>query len=230
MTPDQSPFPPGWMGTDLPGGRACDGTYCYFEYDSLPPVDESLFRGQFQWLPPLAPDLQTIVEIHRQTPPDKLKTQLDRLITTAGQMGLTLPAPFLAFMGNPERRDQIPSCTACYFDLPDRIVKSPLGEEAYLIRFLNDQQGVLFWYLYLTPQGQEAVLVSNLFYDEDVSGFPIESVRRATAFCAPSFEAFLYRFWLENSLWFGLDGGTLADVHQRYLAHYIGSPPDITKP
>lgn len=230
MTPDQSPFPPGWMGTDLPGGRGCEGTYCYYGYDSLPPLDESQLRGEFQWLPPLEPRLQAIVEIHQQTPPDKLKTQLDHLTRLAPQLGLTLPAPFLAFMGDPERRDQIPSCTACYFDLPEKIVKSPVGDDGYLIRFLNDQQGVLYWYLYLTPGGQEAVLVSNIFYDEDVSQFPLESIRGATAFCAPGFEAFLYRFWLENSLWFGLDGGTLTDVQQRYLAHYTGPAADITKP
>ena len=220
MTPDQSPFPPGWMGTDLPGGRACDGTYCFFEYDSLPSLDESLFRGEFQWLPPLESGLQTVVEIHQQTPPDKLKVQLDHLMAKAGEMGLILPTAFLALMSDPQRRDQIPSCTACYFDLPDKIVKSPIGDEAYLIRFLNDQQGVLYWYLYLTPQGQEAVVVSNLFYDEDLSQIPLESIRRATAFCASSFEAFLYRYWLENTIWFGLDGGTLTETQQRYLAHY----------
>lgn len=220
MTPDQSPFPLGWMGTDLPGYRTCDGTYCFFNYDSLPPLDESQLRGQFQWLPPLEPRLQTIVEIHRQTPPDKLKLQLDKLITHATHIGLTLPAPFLAFMADAQRRDQIPSCTACYFDLPEVIVKNPLGD-GYLIRFLNDQQDVLFWYLYLTPNGEEAVLVSNLPYDtEDVSRFPSESVRNATAFCAPSFEAFLYRYWLENTLWFALEGGILTEEQKRYAAHY----------
>jgi len=41
-----------------------------------------------------------------------------------------------------------------------------------------------------------------------------------TAFCAPSFEAFLYRFWLENSLWFALsDNQSLTDEQQRYVSH-----------
>ncbi len=220
MNLEQSPFPTGWMGTDLPGHHACDGTYCFFEYETLPTLDEALFRGEFQWLPPLEPRLKTIVEIHQQTPPDKLKTQLHSLIVTAQPMGLTLPAPFLAFMSDPERRDQIPSCTACYFDLPEKIVPNPVGE-GYLIRFLNDQQGVLYWYLYLTEQGEPGVVVSNILYDtEDVSRFPPESVRRATAFCATSFEAFLYRYWMENTLWFGLEGGALMDEQKRYMAHY----------
>lgn len=222
MNPDQSPFPLGWMGTDLPGHRACDGTYCFYDYETLPPLDETLFRGEFQWLPPLEPRLQPIVEIHQQTPPDKLKAQFDRLLTTAQQMGLTLPAPFLDFMSHPERRDQIPSSTACYFDLPDKIVKNPVGE-GYLIRFLNDQQDVLFWYLYLTEQGEHGVVVSNIPYDtEDVSRFPPESVRKATAFCATSFEAFLYRYWIENTLWFGLDSGTLTEAQKQYIGHYAG--------
>ena len=45
-----SPFEKGWWGTNLPGVRSCDRTYCYYDYESLLPLDESLFRGEFQWL------------------------------------------------------------------------------------------------------------------------------------------------------------------------------------
>jgi hypothetical protein len=60
---------------------------------------------------------------------------------------------------------------------------------------------------------------------EDVSGFPIESVRNATAFCAPGFEAFLYRYWMENTLWFALEGGMLTEAQRRYAAHYASGIP-----
>jgi hypothetical protein len=41
--------------------------------------------------------------------------------------------------------------------------------------------------------------------------------------CAPSFEAFIYRFWLESTLYrklHGFDYTPLTSEEQRYLAHY----------
>ena len=57
--------------------------------------------------------------------------------------------------------DRIPSCTACYFELPEKIIPFPGDEEGYIIRFLNDQQCVLLWYLYLTRSGKQSILVSR---------------------------------------------------------------------
>jgi len=107
MNPEYIPFPTGWMSFDLGDYRPCDGTYCFYPYEELPPLDESLFRGEFQWLPCL----------------------------------------------------------------------------------------------------------------EDVSE---EAILRAAAYCAPSFEAFLYRFWLENTIWFSLNDRkpSLTDEQKRYVSHY----------
>jgi hypothetical protein len=110
-------------------------------------------------------------------------------------------------------------------------VPCPGSERGHIIRFLNDQQGVLFWYLYLIPTGQHGVLVSPVQLDEvDASDDPQEqTASRAntqaivahTLVCAPTFEAFIYRFWLENVLWFKLsDGGALTPEEQRYIAYY----------
>jgi len=54
------------------------------------------------------------------------------------------------------------------------------------------------------------VLVSGLCLDEIASGEQDagalieqrEESLRYIYYCAPSFEAFLYRFWLENHLWY----------------------------
>src|SRR5437867_1366715 len=126
MNPTQSPFPTGWLSCELPGYRDCDGTYCFFKYDELPPLDEALFRGDFQWLPGLEQGLQQAMEIHKQTPQDKLGAKLNNLLTSAKQLNLQLPPPFIKFMSAPALQDKIPSCTACYFDLPNQIVKNPL--------------------------------------------------------------------------------------------------------
>jgi hypothetical protein len=40
-------------------------------------------------------------------------------------------------------------------------------------------------------------------------------------------EAFLYRFWLENTIWFNLDlRKPLTEEQQRYLSHYKPVEPN----
>lgn len=224
MTPFDSPFQLGWMGIDLPGARQCDGTYCFYPYDQLPPVDETLLTGKFSWLTQLDDRQATIVEIHKQTPQTQLSLALTQLQATAQTLGLTLPPAFVAFLGSPTLPDQIPSSTACYFDLPEQIAKYPSGD-GYFVRFLNDQQDVLLWYLYLLPNGEHGVVVSPIPFDtEPLEQIDPQVLKSNTAFCASSFEAFIYRYWLENTLWFALeeDPAKLTPAQQAYLAHYRG--------
>jgi len=210
------------MSFELPGYRECDGTYCFFPYEELPRLDETLWRGEFQWLTQLDDQRRQALELHQQTSADQLNTTLNALLASAEALPLRLPAAFVTFMGRPDLREQIPSCTACYFDLAQHIVKSPVGAEGYLIRFLNDQQGVLYWYLYLNAAGQEAVVVSPILFDaEDLEAISTEAILRNVGFCGESFEAFLYRFWLENTLWFALsDGQALTEAQEHYVKHY----------
>lgn len=218
MKSEELPFQTAWMSFEIPGYRACDGTYCFFQYEELPKLDES-FMGEFQWLADLDPNYQAAQQIHQQTPADKLGQTLNVLIASATEMKLSLPPAFVKLMSSPALRDQIPSCTACYFDLPEKIVKDPTGSDGYLIRFLNDQQDVLFWYLYINDNGQDAVLVSPIPFDtEDLEKISRETILNNTGFCGESFESFLYRFWLENTIWFALDDRqNLTNAQERYV-------------
>ncbi|HLE27463.1 MAG TPA: hypothetical protein VI793_05060 [Anaerolineales bacterium] len=222
MNPEQAPFPAGWYGFELQGYRECDATYCLFPYASLPPLDASLLRGEFEWLADLADHLQQVMGGYRppQENQERLSSNLNRLTAEATQTGLKLPVAFLKFMGAPYLQDRMPSCTACYFDLSERIIESSAGDGGYLIRFLNDQQDVLLWYLYLNSQGDHCVLVSPIFFDEPPGDLTPERIRNHTFFCAPSFEAFIFRFWLENHIWFALEEGALIGEQRRYLSHY----------
>jgi hypothetical protein len=227
--PQSTPFAYGWWSFDLGEDRPCDGTYCYYPYDSLPPIPEAQFTGALQWLEQAGEAEEPAA--------DELPTRLSALTASAQQLGLPLPQAFLTLLASPALRDRIPSCTACYFDLSRKIVPCPGSEAGYIIRFLNDQQDVLSWYLYLTTQGEHCVLVSPYQLDEaaeDEEGEeerePLtEQQRRSiianTLICAPSFEAFVYRFWLENVLWFKLNGDEsgLTDAEQQYVAHYRAS-------
>ncbi len=85
-------------------------------------------------------------------------------------------------MAAPELQDRIPSCTACEFTFPEAVVPCTGSERGFVVRFLNDQQDVLLWYLYLTRDGEHCVLVSSLSLDEyanaEVAG-PVERTRQA---------------------------------------------------
>jgi len=238
-TPTALPFASGWYSFDLGQYRPCNGTYCLSAYDSLPPLTDVPLDGSFRWLTPLSDQHNQGMEIYRPSAEARAKLigRMDAITQQAQQLGIALPVGFAAFMTNPALQDRIPSCTACEFALPQRIARSVADDDGYLISFLHDQQDVLLWYLYLTPTGAQRVVVSPYDYDGDDDdaaapghvpaddGKLTEQQRAAiianTFVCAPTFEAFLYRFWLENTIWFALNDGTpLTDEHQRYVAHY----------
>ena len=233
----QPPFPLAWWSFDLGRYRNCDGTYCRFEYDRLPPiptVSESL-----DWLEPLNTALDQEMAIHRN--PAETRGEVAKIAASAARLGLTLPESFVRLMSDPKLQDRIPSCTACYFYMSDDIVPCPGSDGGYIVRFLNDQQSVLLWYLYLTPQGDQYVLVTPIGLEEmaakaaagTLSDEERQDIQQNTWVCAPSFVSFIYRWWLENSIWFKVsddadfvEAGTLTDVERAYLAHYDSGPTD----
>jgi hypothetical protein len=229
MQADRTPFRPGWKSFELKGYRPCKSTYCLFDYTLLPSLDQSLFRGTLQWLTPLDAPLRQIMQKYWPTPEDRKQVlaNFHSLASRAEQMNLQLPEAFMRLMGTPDLQERIPSCTACYFDLPDRIVESPFGDGGYFIRFLNDQQWVLLWHLYLAPNGDHCVVVSSEAFDDGNFGQRLTAsgeqwtpdvIRERTFFCAPAFEDFLYRFWIENHIWFVLNKGyALTEEQHHYL-------------
>jgi hypothetical protein len=216
-----SPFQSAWMSFDLGEARPCDGTYCFFSYDSLPPIpDEDFFTGDFGWL---IPKPSPIAEIYAQTETDALSAQLKKIKAEAQSLGISLPSGFVNFMSNATLRNSIPSCTACYFDLSNSFIPAPIPEGGHFLRFMNDQQDVLLWYIYFSPTGEHCVIVSNIYYDdlEYLESLPEGAIKNSSAYCAPSFEAFLYRFWIENMIWFGVnENEEINDIQKQYLDHY----------
>lgn len=209
-------LPAGWFSSDLPG-RACDRTYCLYSLESLPPLPHGDLDGRFDWLPDPGRHLDWAVgasEPGRKFDPASLAA----LTTEAASVGLTVPAPFETFLAS-ARTNWIRSATGCWLELPERLVNVP-GSSAYAIRFLNDQQGVVFWYLALGPEGDEGVVASNDLFDADEAW--LEDPNEAESYvCAPSFEAFLYRYWIENEIYFRTtDGAPLTPVQRTYLDFY----------
>jgi hypothetical protein len=216
------PTKTGWFSVELPGYRPGQGTYDFSAYDSLPPLPTELFTGKLEWL-------KTSIE---DKTPKNVQTRMQKLSAQAQQLGLVLPEAFLRLMGSPKLQESIPSCTACEFQPVETILPHPGIEHGYIIRFLNDQQDVLLWYLYLNTAGEHCVLVSGVLLEElnnpkyvdNPALWDSAAIAKSTLVCALSFEEFIYRFWLENTLWFKLndhkDLTALTADEQRYLSHY----------
>jgi hypothetical protein len=223
MTPEQSSFEAGWFSIELPGVRTCAGTYCLFPYEQLPPIDESQFLDEFQWLPGLDDNTQAQMALHRRAT-DRIAPKLDKLVEEADALDVYLPVSFLVFMGNQAMRDAIPSCTACYFHLSESIIPSPFGDNGHFVRFLNDQQDVLVWYVYIAPDGDHCIVTLPVSLEDDLEDIDFDQLKAHTFYASPNFESFIYRFWLENSIWFAdEEGRDLTDAEKRYIEHYESS-------
>jgi hypothetical protein len=191
------------------------GTYKAIPYEALPPLPAtSGDEGSFAWLrdAPMSPhaldfgDFGEEGEEFDESKSAAIETRLARIVALATKFGFTVPPTLVAFIGHPELHSRVPSCTACYLDVPTHLVPRPDGKPGVLLRFMNDQQCCLLWYVLLEPGGGHCVVVATPDYDDDAVGETIEDIAKPKdlAVCAPSFEAFMQRFWLENSLWFAV--------------------------
>jgi hypothetical protein len=165
----------GWVFTSLGPFREGEGTYSLYPADSLPPLPTGLFGQDFAWIPPGPHD---DVEYMEPIDVDAQTLSVDGL-----------PKSFTTFMSRPDHLAAIPSNTACYWQVSP---PGPAGDGARLMLFLVDQQSCVFWYLYLRADGTHAVVAS---------GSP-QPQAADLLLVSDDFEAFIYRFWVENLAWF----------------------------
>lgn len=224
---NQFPFPKGWFTAGHGELWDCNSTYCFVPYENLPPLDTKNFNGSFQWLVELADEFEETLSPEEQR---DLTNTLDNLAAITKQQNLNLPDSFVRFIATSHLRNRIESCTDCYFDLSNRLIKIPDGNDGYLIRFLNDSQNVLLWYLYINGTNENCITVAkpqfldeleeNFSYANEAGNEKIDDVivPKNIYYCAPDFETFIYRFWIENSIWFTLTGeNTLTKEQQEYM-------------
>lgn len=227
-----TPFRGSWCATDLGDYRPCRYTYERYPIESLPPLDEASFAGDFAW----RGDIGHVV--------DEQAATMDRLTADLTNTGLNLPTDFVTYMtrSNLYRCLDDVSCTCCWTSLSAPLA-SPLEPEARMVRFFRDQQDCVHWYLYLRPNGESFVVHSyrDLEYEADVrtSGNVDDLEQLAELdddpdyeifWCAPTVESFAYRFWTENSLWFAIhDSQPMKDIsaaQRAYLNHYPSPPQE----
>jgi hypothetical protein len=106
---------------------------------------------------------------------------------------------------------RIRSCTDCYLDIGDFAVKTIGAVDGYLFHFLSDSQWVGHWYVHVDQLGNHFVAASiepfGFEQNQDAGSSGNRSIDMASEeiwYCAPSFSEFIYRFWLENEIWFDL--------------------------
>jgi len=217
-----------WHSVELPGYREHlteYATYSDFAYDELPSIERQL-DDELRWLfrePPVRASLADVDEA-ASTP-----ATADGLEQVVGPE-IELPRAFAAFVASNELRARVRSCTDCYLDLADFAV--PVAGGGFLIHFLSDSQWVLHWLLYVGTDGSEAVVSTDrplgfeLGDDEEEETVRLfEPASGEAAVCAESFSEFLYRFWIENEIWFSIadpkdELPTLTPEQRRYAEHY----------
>lgn len=223
-------LPRRWLHIDLPGYREYEGiyaTYSGFRVDDLPPIPV-LLDDNCEWL------------LRYGTPVDNGLDQYQRglrpamVLNLAARANLRLAPSFERFMSSHELQGRVRSCTDCYLDPGERVVKTTGAIPGSLIHFLSDSQSCAHWYLHTLPSGDSVVLESEDLYcyepeHSDWTENPacrlesLDITGQDFAVCATSFSEFLYRFWIENEIWFASYEKTrrsLSELELQYVKHY----------
>jgi|688.fasta_scaffold195857_2 hypothetical protein len=221
MKPEEWHFGFGWWGTDLSNilvdVRPRVGTYGRYDFEMLPELPFEL-KGDFLWLEQAA------------TPDDSIANDRNKFANLDSffdlkefcqKNAISLPESFVRFLESP-LRDKVRSNTDCYLSVCPEAIVSPLGD-GYLIRFLADSQGCIFWYLFLSKNCKDhAVLSSPAFYGtKEESPEDGEQDPNDLVFNAGSFEEFMCRYWLENEIWFAdYEETQMPEAGEIYLQAY----------
>jgi hypothetical protein len=124
--------------------------------------------------------------------------------------GVIAPPALLALAARPDLQRRIRSVTGCYLDLGDFAIRTSM-EGGYLVHLLSDQQWCLHWLVCVDANGSESVVTTaeplGFKLGSDDWEKPIPPVVPLDGsydlqVCADSVNEFLYRFWIENELFY----------------------------
>jgi hypothetical protein len=232
-----SSLPHRWLHVRLPGYRELPEFHTYegSRLEALPPIPIEL-DDDCGWLMNHGK-----AHLHGGLSRYERDLQPANVEKLAAEANLVLPRSFRRFMSSPELQSRVRSCTDCYLDPGQRIVETVGSIQGKLVHFLSDSQSCAHWYLHILPSGDSAVLESPDLYcyrieNSDWIENPSCRLERidlsglAFAYSASSFSDFLYRFWIENEIWYALEDEAsrrpLSALELDYVGHYAskGSP------
>lgn len=157
-----------------------------------PPLPISL-QGDFEWFREKG--------IYKEDPRYyyEFEEELNQLQLEAEEKQLTIPKDFLHFMKDKRLLFRVRSHIDAYFELPEMIEEVLPNSKNYLLRFYSDSQYTCFWYLCLDQKGNACVLFSKDLYGDKEEEPGFEKTEHSLEFCAPTFEEFIFRHWIETS-------------------------------
>lgn len=197
------------------------GTYTRVDFGHLPRLDSARHDGSFAWLEEAREvyGLQYGLDDEDAPDDDVIAAKLAAVTKLARREKLDVPGSFTQLLSRRELYGRIPTCTACYVEVPRRLSELP-GQPGRFLRFMNDEQCCFVWGLHLVPGAPAAVVIAVPVFG-DADGDTLEDVATFTEpeICATDFEEFIHRFWLENTLWFALqEGRPLSTEEAAYVA------------
>jgi hypothetical protein len=145
------------------------------------------------------------------------------LTESINQLGMHVPVDFRRFMEAPELVYRI-RCVGCQFVNQGQNQLCPAGTRGCLIPFLCDEEDIFTWYLYIDDKSRHCVVGKPTRFDENTceGDAKIDRILRTWWFVAPTFEAFLFRYWIENAIWISLtvENLPLTPMQLEYVSHY----------
>lgn len=225
-------FPSCWVACGTQPWQ-CDSTYGLIEGRFLPVISAPDPRQLAKLaMPEDAAVIQSLVENAER---------IHRLRAGCAALHLELPPGFEEFVTVVDLHQKVPTCTDCYLDLSEDVLAVPARPGEHLVRFLEDSQACVMWYLWFGPgMSEPAVVAAPGYYDrklfdkvaaeraaceDDTPGEPrkpaavYEDLLAMTWRCSGSFAEFIERFRIENTLWNSITYELpIGDVEAGYLA------------
>lgn len=192
-----------------------------FSYENLPPIKADL-DDNFEWLRE-KPEIESMYNYFYCE-----DLELSRLLKIEAQINIKLPKSFLYFIKTKELHYRIAGATN-YLMVPDSPIKTVGKYEGFIIQFIANYLEYSNWYLYLDKTGSHFILTSKYHKIRDYKGqestlydeTSVDLEKDDFWFCAPSFNEFIYRFWLESNI---LDDPySLNYLEQEYINHYLST-------
>jgi len=209
-----------WWSVDLPGVRphpVARATYSAFDWRLLPPMPGWVTDG-YAWLAssPM-PEESTLAQAS-----DGVQRDIGDWDAWAEHgSGSLVPQEFVRFARSLGLRRHLRSPTWCVFDLGDHSVEVTGGR---LIHFLSDSQWVLHWLLFVGDSGAQAVVTTAFPAGFELPPDVLELYADTAGYeiCADTFLEFIWRFWIENEIWFklSLEKQPLTPAQADYVKHY----------
>lgn len=207
-----------WWGTGIGDARQSGGTYEQFRHTDLPPLPVEQFKGSFDWLPITPPDRNGYED------GEEWSLMCDKL----SESGYHVPPEFRRFMSNDAMKASIKSCTDNYFTGPKQEPPTQKSDSV-LLTFYADSQYCVIWAIELP---REPSRYAPIIAGTPGSILPHEAAEEADeedgdpVVAASSFEAFIYRWWIENEIWFATvweeSQRPLESHEQAYIDHLNG--------